>query len=79
MKYSPILFFLVSLSLNTYADGIFVPAQKDYPSAYLKNRITDVSVEINGLVAETVVYQEFENEWNDTVSGVYSFPLPPDA
>ena len=41
--------------------------------------MTHVSVQINGLVAETAVYQEFENEWDRPVYAVYSFPLPADA
>jgi hypothetical protein len=70
---------LLSLSINIYADGLFVVSQPEYPYVILKNKVTDVDVEINGLIAEIVVYQEFENEWNQTVDGVYSFPLPPDA
>ena len=75
MKYPLIILLFSSFFINIFADGIIVPIQEDYPSAYLKNRLTDVFVEINGLIVETVVYQEFENEWNDTVDGVYSFPL----
>jgi Ca-activated chloride channel family protein len=70
---------IISLSINVFADGLIVVSQQEYPYVILKNKATNVDVEINGLIAETVVYQEFENEWDQTIDGVYSFPLPPDA
>ena len=79
MRYLLVLFSLVIFSLTAFADGIIVPQEGGYPNEFLKNKSTDVSVEINGLVSETVVYQEFRNEWKDTVDGVFTFPLPPGA
>jgi Ca-activated chloride channel homolog len=79
MRYILTIIVLFSLLTSSFADGIIVPVQKDYPSEYLKNRVTEVEVVIYGVLAETVVYQEFVNEWIGTVDGVYSFPLPPDA
>jgi Ca-activated chloride channel family protein len=61
------------------ANGLLMPTESGYPYDFLRNTVTNVNVEINGLVAETSVYQEFENEWYDTTDAVYSFPLPPDA
>ncbi len=79
MKYALVIFSLVLGTVNIFADGIVVPQQEGYPNDFLKNRITDVSVEIHGLISETVVYQEFRNEWSEVVDGVYTFPLPPGA
>jgi Ca-activated chloride channel family protein len=62
-----------------FADGLLLPVNEDYPRDFLRNRLTQVTVKINGLVAETEVYQEFINEWNDSTDAVYSFPLPPEA
>ena len=61
------------------ADGLMLPTAKDYPTDFLQNRLTRVTVKIHGLVAETIVYQEFINQWHDTTDVVYSFPLPPGA
>jgi Ca-activated chloride channel family protein len=79
MKFAALITLLIFVGINLFADGIIVTSQEEYPSYCLKNKVTDIDVEINGLVAETIVYQEFENEWTDSVNGVYSFPLPPDA
>lgn len=70
-----ILFWTVSL----HADGLLIPTDADYPKEFLRNRMTRVAVEIDGVVARTSVYQEFVNEWDRTTGGVYSFPLPPEA
>ena len=73
-----ILFLIVLLSF-AYADGLMLPVNEDYPKDLLKNRMTHVTVNIHGIVAETKVYQEFLNEWHQPVDAVYSFPLPEDA
>ncbi len=62
-----------------FADGLLLPKDDNYPADFLRNKVTDVNVRIDGLVAQTVVYQEFVNEWNQTVDAVYNFPLPADA
>ena len=76
-----ILFLTCSITfgIKVYADGLIVTDNTKYPGFYLKNVSTQVEVIINGLIAETIVTQEFENEWNMTVNGVYSFPLPAGA
>jgi len=61
------------------ADGLMMPTDENYPKDFLRNRLTQVMVDIHGLVAETYVYQEFVNEWTDSTDVVYSFPLPVDA
>ncbi len=48
-----------------------------YATAPLLN--TDVSININGLVARVSVMQEFRNEAEEWVEGVYVFPLPDEA
>lgn len=62
-----------------FADGLLVSSDTSYPGYLLRNRVTEVSVKINGLVAETIVYQEFVNDWNKKVDAVYTFPLPENA
>lgn len=78
IKLSAALFFLLSFSVCN-ATGIMMPVAKEYPKDFLRLKSTEVSVTIHGLVAETVVLQQFENEWNDSTDAVYSFPLPADA
>jgi len=79
IKYLILGLLLFAGSKEILADGLLMPSDTSYPSYFLRNRITEVSVNINGLVAETVVYQEFVNDWNKPVDAVYSFPLPYDA
>jgi len=66
-------------NLPAFAEGLLMPINEDYPKDFLRNRMTRVTVGINGLCAQTFVYQEFVNEWTEPVDAVYSFPLPPDA
>ncbi|WP_251358734.1 marine proteobacterial sortase target protein [Kangiella sp. TOML190] len=40
---------------------------------------TDISVEINGVVARTQVIQTFSNQTGEWLEGVYKFPLPENA
>ncbi|NOY61227.1 MAG: VWA domain-containing protein [Calditrichaeota bacterium] len=74
-----LVFILVILVKNVSADGLLMPTDHAYPKDFLRNRLTRVSVDIHGLIAETTVYQEFVNEWTQATDAVYSFPLPPDA
>jgi len=62
-----------------FGDGLLMPNDEDYPADFLRNRVTEVTVQIDGLMAKTTVYQEFVNEWDKEVDAVYSFPLPEDA
>jgi len=78
-KVITILMCLFILQELSFADGLLMPAKDTYPKNFLKNRLTDVVVNINGIVAETFVTQEFVNEWFDSTDAVYSFPLPEDA
>jgi Ca-activated chloride channel family protein len=71
--------FLIGLANLAFSDGLLLPENEGYPADFLRNRITEVNVTINGLVVETVVYQEFVNEWDQAVDAVYNFPLPVDA
>ncbi len=71
-----ILFVLINIS---FAEGLMIPSNENYPKDLLRNRSTTVNVDIHGLIAETFVYQEFVNEWTDSTNAVYNFPLPPDA
>ena len=81
MKMYYLIYIMLVLSLATtgFCDGLLLPTEEGYPKDLLRNRITEVNVNINGLIAETEVYQEFVNEWYDTTDAVYSFPLPPNA
>jgi len=78
MKYM-FLFVLLYAANNCFATGLLMPEAKNYPKDFLKLRSSKVTVNINGLTAETIVYQEFENEWSDSTDAVYSFPLPEGA
>ena len=62
-----------------HADGLLMPVNAGYPKDLLRTRMTRITAQIHGAVAETFVYQEFVNEWHQPVDAVYSFPLPPDA
>lgn len=76
MKTCHILIVLLLISLNSFADGVLTSKNENYPGLFLKNKSTEITVNINGLTAETIVRQEFENEWNKTVDATYSFPVP---
>ena len=70
---------LIGLSKIALSDGLLLPKDENYPADFLRNKVTDVNVKVDGLVAQTVVYQEFVNEWSQAVDAVYNFPLPADA
>ena len=70
---------LLSLSKLALSDGLLLPITENYPADFVRNKVTEVNVKISGLVAQTVVYQEFVNEWDQAVDAVYNFPLPADA
>ncbi|MFB6319675.1 VIT domain-containing protein [Saccharicrinis sp. FJH54] len=77
-KYIAILAIIICSS-SVFADGLIIPEGNTYPDEVLKNKSTSIEVNIRGLIAETVVYQEFENESDAEINGVYSFPLPMNA
>ncbi len=77
-KFIITLLVLVGFSF-ALADGLMVPTNENYPKDFMMNRVTRVTININSLMAETIVYQEFLNESNDKTDAVYSFPLPPNA
>ncbi len=74
-----LIIVLISLWKFALSDGLLLPKDENYPADLLRNKVTEVNVRIDGLVAQTVVYQEFINEWNQPVDAVYNFPLPADA
>ncbi|MBN2281067.1 MAG: VWA domain-containing protein [Candidatus Marinimicrobia bacterium] len=78
MKYR---IFITTLLLVTsiFADGLLMPADEDYPKDFLRNRMTRINININGLIAETAIYQEFVNESYDSTDAVFSYPLPDEA
>jgi len=71
--------FLFIAAGTIFSNGLMMPTNAGYPKDFLKNTVTKVDVNIFGLIAETIVYQEFVNEWDDSTDVVYSFPLPPEA
>ena len=81
MKYfcKIVIVLIFGVTLLARADGLLLPQDDAYPKDFLRNRLTRVTVKIHGLVAETIVYQEFLHEGTETTDAVYSFPLPPDA
>ena len=80
-SFARIVFMMVFIGLSRIAlsDGLLMPENEDYPANFLRNKMTEVSVKIDGLVAQTVVTMEFVNEWDQAVDAVFNFPLPPDA
>ncbi|NVO01564.1 MAG: VWA domain-containing protein [Bacteroidetes bacterium] len=79
MKKLIIILAILLDSFCVFADGIILPKDTLYPHPFLKNLLTEVTVNIHGQMVETIVYQEFYNEWSDTVDGVWNFPMPADA
>ena len=59
------------------AGSLLWKMQEGYTTATTIN--SDVEMKISGLVARVSVRQEFRNEGNDWVEGVYVFPLPDTA
>ena len=57
--------------------GLLMRTPDGYATATLLN--TDVSIVVNGLVARVSVMQEFENDGQEWVEGIYVFPLPDEA
>ncbi|MCU0644746.1 MAG: VWA domain-containing protein [bacterium] len=78
-NFSLIIALIILLGTKVFAEGLLLPSAEDYPKDLLQNRLTKIYVRLNGQIAETVVYQEFVNEWTKPTNAVYSFPLPPDA
>ena len=76
MKTYHILIVLLLFGLNSFAEGVLTSQNENYPGLFLKNKSTEITVNINGLIVETIVRQEFENEWNQSVDAIYSFPVP---
>ncbi len=59
------------------AGGLLMRMETGYVTATLLN--TDVEMQVNGMVSRVSVKQEFRNEGNEWVEGVYVFPLPATA
>ncbi len=57
--------------------NLLMRMSEGYVTATLLN--TDVNITVNGLVARVSVMQEFENDGQEWVEGVYVFPLPDEA
>jgi len=65
------------LPADMQSGSLLFRMQEGYVMATLMN--TDVTMNINGLVARVSVRQEFRNEGSEWVEGVYVFPLPDKA
>ncbi|MEJ2127754.1 MAG: marine proteobacterial sortase target protein [Woeseiaceae bacterium] len=57
--------------------SLLMQMAEGYETATLLN--TGVNIDVNGLVARVSVMQEFKNEGNEWVEGIYVFPLPDEA
>ncbi len=79
MKYLFITVIILLTYSISFADGIIIADNENYPGMILKNNSTSIEVNIEGLIVKTITMQEFQNEWNEMVDGVYSFPLPLNA
>jgi Ca-activated chloride channel family protein len=62
---------------NMQTGSLLMRMSEGYVTATLLN--TDVNIDVNGLVARISVMQEFENDGQEWVEGVYVFPLPDEA
>lgn len=78
-KYIFLSILITVVAKNIFADGLMLPNNNNYPKEFLRNKSTEINVDIQGVFAKTVVRQEFINEWSNAVDAVYSFPLPNDA
>jgi len=76
--YTVLIVFCIGITAS-FADGLMLPSDENYPKNLMQNRTTQIYVKLSGQIAQTVVYQEFVNEWHQSTDAVYSFPLPPDA
>jgi len=76
--YTYLLIFCMGVTV-AFADGLLLPSDENYPKDLMQNRLTKIYVKLSGQIAQTVVYQEFVNEWHQSTDAIYSFPLPPDA
>ncbi|MBN8705192.1 MAG: VWA domain-containing protein [Bacteroidetes bacterium] len=76
---SAIICLILFWSSIAFGDGLLLPSNENYPKDLLKNLTSRINVRINGVIAETEVYQEFQNEWNQSTDAIYNFPLPADA
>lgn len=65
---------LVSAPDELQSGGLLLRMQSGYQVATRLN--TDISIQANGLVARVAVRQEFRNEGQQWVEGIYVFPLP---
>ncbi len=74
-----IVLVLLLTSSSIFADGLMMPVNESYPKDFLRNKLTNIDVIIEGMISKTIVYQEFLNESDLKTDAVYSFPLPPDA
>ena len=65
------------LPADMQSGSLLFRMQEGYVTAMLMN--TDVTMNINGLVARVSVRQEFRNDGSEWVEGIYVFPLPDKA
>ncbi|MCF8239865.1 MAG: VWA domain-containing protein [Melioribacteraceae bacterium] len=70
---------MILLANTLTAGGLLLSNNEDYPGRLLRNKTMAIDVKINNYFAETIVYEEFINDWDETVDAVYSFPLPDGA
>lgn len=64
---------------HTVLRGSLIMQQTDTTASDLPLMDTQVTIDVNGLVARTVVKQFFENPSQDTIEAIYAFPLPADS
>lgn len=80
MKYLyQIIFLSILFAEIVLSSGLIIPTNENYPKELLRNKSTEITVNIKGNIAKTIVYEEFINEGLEETDGVYSFPLPMDA
>src|SRR4051812_3103005 len=78
--FATILLGMLGASISEVrGDAVMRSTNSDYPIRLLRHTVTEITVDVRGLVAETRAYAEFRNDFDHATDAVYSFPLPDNA
>ncbi|MEO6094797.1 MAG: VIT domain-containing protein [Fibrobacteria bacterium] len=78
--FATILLSMLGASISEVrGDAVMRSTNSDYPIRLLRHTVTEITVDVRGLVAETRAYAEFRNDFDHATDAVYSFPLPDNA
>lgn len=78
--FATILFGILGATIpEIRGDAVMRSTNSAYPIRLLRHTVTEITVDVRGLVAETRAYAEFRNDFDYATDAVYSFPLPDNA